>query len=353
MEKAQLYEALAKHIDQNIVGAPFSPAFMKILEILFPQEEAEVALKLPFSNKTISQLQELCPEKADALEDILQSMVKMGTVFTGQPAGKERVYRLLPTLVGFVETPYWAGRDTPLARRLAPLWRRYLDEAFNNELARGTPVMRVIPIETSLKDNSQILPFDVIKEKLDTATYCAVAQCPCRQISRFNGRGCDHSLENCLHFGSMGRYIVEQDMGREITKEEALKILKEADAEGLVHICDNIDGYMSTICNCCGCCCVFLAAVKSGLKALSPSNYVAKADVDICVGCSACVERCPMSAIKMMGEDEAALVDPSCCIGCGACTSRCTTEAIGLIRRENIEPPRNIGEVFALRMKGK
>jgi NAD-dependent dihydropyrimidine dehydrogenase PreA subunit len=352
MEKAQLYEALAKHLDQNIIGAPFSPAFKGILEILFPQEEAEVALKLPFENKTILQLQELYPEKADALEDILQRMVSMGTVFTSQSAGKERVYCLLPTVVGFAETPFWAGKDTPMARRLAPLWRQYCDEAFNNELARGTPVMRVIPIETSLKDNSQILPFDVIKEKLDKVTYCAVAQCPCRQMSRLSGEGCDHSLENCLHFDSMGRFIVEQSMGREITKEEALKILREADAEGLVHACDNINGYMSTICNCCGCCCVFLIAVKRGLNAMSPSNYVAKVDVDICVGCSTCEERCPMDAVKV-GEDDVASVDPSTCIGCGSCTSTCATGAIGLIRRETIKLPLDIGEIFTLRMGGK
>ena len=98
--------------------APVSPAFIEILEIVFPQEEAEVAVKLPSANSTLQQLQKLFPEKADGLEGILGRMVQRGTVFTTQSPGKERVYRLLPTVVGFAETPFWAGKDTPMAGAL-------------------------------------------------------------------------------------------------------------------------------------------------------------------------------------------------------------------------------------------
>ena len=353
MEKRQLYEALAGHLDQNVVGAPLTESFLKILDISFPVQEAQIALKLPFGNQTMAQLAALYPDKTtDALEEILKRMVKRGTVYTSQPPGRERVYRLLPTVVGFAETPFWSGKDTPEARALAPLWFKYRDEGFAAELARGTPVMRVIPVETAVKDVSQILPFDILKEKVEGTNYSAVAYCPCRQGARYLGKGCDHSDENCLHFGSMARYIVEQGMGREITKEEAIAILKKADEEGLVHACDNIEGHLGTICSCCGCNCVFLHAVKKGLNALSPSNYAALVDGDTCAGCGTCEDRCPVGAVAVTEEDTAS-VNQALCLGCGICAPACPTGSIGLVRREGLNPPLDVGTLFNLRMGGK
>ena len=52
----------------------------------------------------------------------------------------------------------------------------------------------------------------------------------------------------------------------------------------------------------------------------------AKVDKDTCTGCAACVEACPVEAIKI--EDDVAVVDADTCTDCGACTGACTTEAI-------------------------
>ncbi len=43
MDDTKLYEDLAKHLDQGIVGTPKSPALIEILKILFPVEEAEIS----------------------------------------------------------------------------------------------------------------------------------------------------------------------------------------------------------------------------------------------------------------------------------------------------------------------
>ncbi|MCJ7745354.1 MAG: hypothetical protein MUP40_03585 [Actinobacteria bacterium] len=60
----------------------------------------------------------------------------------------------------------------------------------------------------------------------------AVDHCACWQIKRHVGEGCGNSLENCLHFGSMARSMVEQGMARQVTKEEVLGILAKANEEG-------------------------------------------------------------------------------------------------------------------------
>jgi Pyruvate/2-oxoacid:ferredoxin oxidoreductase delta subunit len=352
MDKSTLYDELAEHLDKGVIGSPKSPALMEILEILFPVEEAEIAVNLPMQNKTLSELKERYPDKADSLEEILIRMINRGTVYTSQKPGKERNYRLLPSVVGWSETPFWAGKETETTRKLAPLWLKYRQEAFGAELARNDmPVMRVIPVSRNLQDSREVLPFDALKPMVEAAGYHAVAHCPCRIMKRSVGEGCDHSLENCLHFGSMGQYMVEYGMAREITAEETLRILEAANEEGLVHTADNLEGHLSTICNCCGCCCVFLETKsKLGLHTISTSNYVAAVDSDACAACGTCEERCPMGAITM-GDEDAAVVDQTLCIGCGVCTPTCTTEAIDLSPRGEINPPPDISKFLAARFK--
>ena len=353
MEDAKLYKELAKYLDQGIIGSPKSPALMEILKILFPGDEAEVAVRLPMQDKSLPELRELFREKADSIEEILNRMVKRGTVFVSGRSRETRKYRLLPSVVGWSETPFWAGKDTEDVRKLAPLWLRYREEAFGTELARGgVPAVRVIPISQTLRESTEVLPYDALKEKVEEQSFCAVAKCPCRQIRRYVGEGCDHSLENCLHFGSMARYMVEQGLAREITTQETLKILKEANEEGLVHSTDNLsESPISVICNCCGCCCVFLDTKKKmGLHTISPSSYVARVDSDLCRACGTCEDRCPMGAIAV-GDDDVSEVNEAVCIGCGVCTPSCPNDAVDLSKREEIKRPPSIPELVAARLK--
>jgi len=46
-----------------------------------------------------------------------------------------------------------------------------------------------------------------------------------------------------------------------------------------------------------------------------------------CTGCGACVDACPVNAIKIE-NDKAAISDD--CIDCGACVNQCPVEAISL-----------------------
>jgi len=113
MKVFKLYAELAKHLDQGIIGSPKSLALTEILKILFPVEEAEIAVKMPMQNKTLSELKEMLPGKAKWLEETLNRMAKRGTVYTSQHPGQERKYRLLPSIVGWAETPPTGRGRTP------------------------------------------------------------------------------------------------------------------------------------------------------------------------------------------------------------------------------------------------
>ncbi|HEY5494105.1 MAG TPA: 4Fe-4S binding protein [Candidatus Anoxymicrobiaceae bacterium] len=346
-----VYERLAKHLDKALAGAPMSPALIEILKILHTEEDAEVALNLQiYENRTLAQLEEAMPEKAGRLEEMLAGMARKGTVFTEQKPGRERVYRLLPSVVGFAEAPYLDGVDTPEKRALAPLWVKYITSDFGAEMARGVPLIRVIPIAESLEDAAEVLPFDALEEKLEEATFMAVGHCPCRQIRKYVGEGCDRPTERCMHFGSLGRYIVETGLGRQIDKEEALQILRSATEEGLVHVCDNLQGSLRTICNCCPCCCGFFQAkMVAGYDTLSRSNYVARVESEECIACEICSDRCPVGAITV---GETAEVDEDLCIGCGVCTPTCGADgAIRLHVREQTQAPPDLEQFMAARIK--
>ena len=119
-----------------------------------------------------------------------------------------------------------------------------------------------------------------------------------------------------------------------------------------MHSTDNLrEGPISVICNCCGCCCVFLDTKKRmGLHTISPSNYVAWVDADICQACETCEDRCPMDAIGV-GDDDVSEVDEALCIGCGVCHAGCPNDAVDLRLREEIKPPPSIPELVAARLK--
>jgi NAD-dependent dihydropyrimidine dehydrogenase PreA subunit len=52
-----------------------------------------------------------------------------------------------------------------------------------------------------------------------------------------------------------------------------------------------------------------------------------KIDEKKCTACGACVDTCPVAAIKINGK---AKVDSDTCIDCGSCVDECPVEAISL-----------------------
>ncbi|MDR1721292.1 MAG: 4Fe-4S binding protein [Endomicrobium sp.] len=53
---------------------------------------------------------------------------------------------------------------------------------------------------------------------------------------------------------------------------------------------------------------------------------VYKIDVNVCVGCGACVTSCPVSAIEQ--KEDKCIINADVCKGCGVCESTCPVNAI-------------------------
>ena len=146
------------------------------------------------------------------------------------------------------------------------------------------------------------------------------------------GKGCDKPLETCLTFGTGAEFYVRNGMGRYITKEEALSILKKANAAGLVLSPGNSQEG-TFICACCGCCCGVLRTLKTYPKpaTIVSSSFEAKLNKEKCVNCGVCIERCQMNALEF--ENDEISLNNDRCIGCGLCVTTCPTGALTLIRK--------------------
>ncbi|MDI6874343.1 MAG: 4Fe-4S binding protein [Actinomycetota bacterium] len=335
MLEDEVYSALAEHLDGMPVGFPPSEERLEILRVLFEPEEARLAARLPYRDTPLPDIAAELGMPEDELQGALDAMASRGIVYKELKDGVAS-YRLVPGLMGLREAPFWTGRDTEEARRLADLWLRYFRKAWGREIAdRELPLVRVVPLEEDIDEAAEILPFETAKELVEQASFRAVSHCACRTMAAYAGGGCDHERENCFHFGSFGRFLAEQGMGWEISLEESVRKLEEAREAGLIFLTDNYQGEVNTLCCCCSCCCVFMRG-RLELRfdnAVNTSSYLARVDRETCVGCGECEERCPVGAVGL-DEHELARVDRRLCLGCGVCVTNCTGGAIALKRRD-------------------
>ena len=125
-------------------------------------------------------------------------------------------------------------------------------------------------------------------------------------------------------FGDWARHFIKLGLSREITHEEALEIVRQNEADGLVLQPNNYQK-IDFVCSCCGCCCGILSARK---KLPKPGenwthNFYTVVEVEICTGCGTCVEKCQMNAIKIDEQTEYVTVNLDRCIGFGNCVASC------------------------------
>ena len=333
-----VYERLAEALNKHPEGFPRtkSGVELQILMRIMPPEDAELGCHLTHHMETVERISERLGAPEEKVEKRLLAMMAKGRVWRrkSERLGKW-TYRMAPFIPGFYEEYIVETQDMELLH----LMGHYAQEGALQIMTPTPALQRVIPAsETAAPE--QILPYDDVKKAIMAAKSFALFDCTCRVTRDMKGdRPCSFPVKTCLQL-----YYEQRDSGSNaITREQALEVLEEAEAVGLVHTGTNYIKDMHWICNCCGCCCNLIRNMtEEGLDgAIAKANYYAVARPDTCDGCEACVARCPVQAIDVQ-QDGGPVIDLSRCLGCGLCVSGCPTGTLALLRKPEadiVDPP--------------
>lgn len=333
-----IYQTLAEKLDATPNGYPKtkSGVELKILAKLFTEEEAALATNLNLEPQTIKEIAEHTQTEEAVIKLQLLSMVKKGLIEIKRAAGKGLVFSLMPFVVGFYER-----QNGNIDKEFAELFEEYYQESFHQVMTIEPSVHRVIPVERTIPVSIDVMPYEKASTYLDEANSWGVLKCICRVQKKLIGEGCNHTVENCLTFSTKTGAFDRTDLIRTLTKDEALKILDDANKEGLVHSTNNAQQDVTYICNCCSCSCGVLRGISEHgcLSSVAGSDFYVRVDEDLCNACENCIDRCQFAALTMV--DGISTVDTKFCFGCGLCVTTCSSEAMSLIQKEgdNLIPP--------------
>lgn len=343
------------------------------------ENKDELELISAFRDKASQTMEQLITSSGfsrEKIDRLATSLAKKGLIFNQPNSAGIMVYRLLPLmLVGVLEYKFmgelkWDAKELELAQLFQNLMEQVRDQVQGNYdnlipvFKAAPPVDRTVPTRVTEEGNTIktipidrtvempeefVLPSQSVEEIIQKFKEIAVGRCFCRQRRKVLGDPCDTDapVENCFTFGKSARHTVAQGFSRMVAKDEALNIMKEAEAAGLVHKAFHPGSKESrpetSICNCCKDCCDTLKLWREGVFPLVNSTYyLSVIDQDLCSGCETCVDQCPMEAI-VINDGGTAERDEESCFGCGICARFCPEGAVSLkegMRKVRILPPR-------------
>jgi Na+-translocating ferredoxin:NAD+ oxidoreductase subunit B len=330
-----VYRQLAERLDALPHGflKTSSGVELRLLAKVFTLEEASLAAVMGLHRQPASEIAGRAGTEPTRAYKVLKDMARKGLVRI-KKGKSELAFGLMPFVVGFYE------EQLPrLDAELAQLVEQYLVETRGWTAIPGPSVHRVIPVGEAVPFQLEVFAHEQASALLQGANSWAVRDCICRVQQELVGKGCDYPREACLSFAPVEHAFDHDPVARTIDKEEALEILRQAAAAGLVHTTGNYrDGHFY-ICNCCPCCCGVLRGLTEFdiPTAVASSGFHSQVDDQLCSGCGDCLERCHFGALSMQGFT--CEVEVTRCVGCGLCVSSCTTGALYLERRVGYTPP--------------
>ena len=344
------YSRLSDRLNRFPQGAPPSELLFAILKMLFSEKEAGLVAHLPIRPFTVEAAARAWKMNTASAAAILERLADRA-ILVDIPENGTTYYCLPPPMAGFFEFSLMRVRDDLDQKALSELYYHYInvEEDFIKALFLDgqTPLGRIFVQEAALSEANalQVLDYERASAVIRSASSIAISLCYCRHKMAHVGRDCSAPKEICMTFNTTAASLIKHGHARRVDAPECIDLLEQAQACNLVQFGENVQQRVNFICNCCGCCCEAMLAIRRfGLLRPIHSNFIARIDAAECTGCGQCAEVCPVQAIGPAAGNGGgiAVVDLNLCLGCGVCVRNCPSDAIGLDPRpERVLTPLN------------
>lgn len=309
-------------IDHKLKGVTSNDPEYWGLACVVTDDMADIALKMkvrkPYTYEDLRKLNKKLSE--EKLQELLKQMSDIGLLeydygnhYTDEGPIKDAPHirrYILPMFVpGSAEFTNMVKKQLDDHPELAMFFERMtflpLEKVTPMVPAGGAGIgMHVIPVEKAIEAESTTMDIEHLSYWLKKYEgHLGVGICSCRYGRAKLNEGCGDDCDDwCIGVGDMADYCRETGKGHDITYEQAMEILRNAEKNGFVHQITNIDGEnkIFAICNCnVNICNALRTSQLFNTPNMSRSAYTAKVDRDKCVACGKCVEFCPAGAVKL------------------------------------------------------
>ena len=209
MSECEIYTRLIDWLRQTWWGLPAADELMPMIAARYTPDEAALLTEMPFSSRNLDELAEIKGISPAELGPRMDALARKGVVFRAA-RGETIRYSLNDSFFVFYRSAWWPGRTDEASKTIAPLMNQYHLHGFMDQYA-GVQAkgLRTLPIERTIQDPRQVLPYEDVAQVLDAQGYFSVSVCACKHRKNLDpdSPDCMYPTKVCLHFGKLGQYI--------------------------------------------------------------------------------------------------------------------------------------------------
>jgi NAD-dependent dihydropyrimidine dehydrogenase PreA subunit len=239
---------------------------------------------------------------------------------------------------------FWETFVIPAIGRVPKTQKGLQDVPSSTELPEVQPSEDELVADWKVEHFGQVLPIEDVERVIDMIDSITRMPCGCRFIT--TGKT---DKRYCFGLGMdkwniLGKFPDAASSLEVLDKEEAKRIFRQYDEEGLIHsIWTGVTPYVIGMCNCDRDCGAYKGYIeKRGAPHFFRAEYICQIDLDLCTGCKSCMSQCQFGAQFYSSALAKVYIDPTRCFGCGVCRAKCPNNAIILLPRQESPEAVNI-----------